>query len=254
MRKIQRISKPDKLTDFLQTDLTNKFKANPKLTVWDKPFIRENLLSMSNNKCCYCETKLGPGYKEMHVDHYHPKSLYPNEVVDWENLFPSCPHCNKSKSDHDTYAEPIVNPCCNDPRRYFYFRNFRYRSKEIDPDSIGKRTIRVLKLNVTDDLENTRFRVAEMLANEIESIFELASDNKDILISNTRKRNRVINGCKNLLKLCLPHSEYGSCMSTNLHDDANFIELCNIIKQINLWDGELEDLYNLSISIRYDSK
>lgn len=209
---------------------------------------------MTDNKCCYCEAKLGSGYKEMHIDHFHPKSLYPNEVVNWDNLLPACPHCNKSKSSHDTYIEPIINPCIDDPRKYFYFRNYRYRSKELDPDSVGKRTICVLKLNVTDEIENSRFRVAEELSDKIEDIFELASDNKDILCNNSRKRNRVLNGCKNLMKLCLPSSEYGSCMSTNLHDDQNFIEICNIIKQANLWNNELEDMYNSSLSIRYDSK
>lgn len=60
------------------------------------------------------------------VDHFKPKSIYPDLVVKWENLLPSCPHCNKEKSSHDTGAEPIVNPSEDDPREFFYLKDYRY--------------------------------------------------------------------------------------------------------------------------------
>lgn len=248
------IPRPEELTDDVEEKLIKEYKENDKKAVWGKPYIRESLLKMSYGKCCYCEAKIGPGYKEMHVDHFHPKILYPNEVVHWSNLFPSCPHCNKNKSDHDTYKEPIVNPCDEDPREYFYFSNYRYRSKDINPDSVGKRTLLVLKLNDTQEIKTSRFQVAEELNKKIEEIYELAYDNKDILKTNTRKRNRVLNGCKNLMKFCQPSSEYGSCMATVLHNDDDFQELCEIVKQLDLWDEEMEELYSLSNSIKYDLK
>lgn len=254
MRKIQRIPKPIDLTEAIQEKLTEEFKKDVKKRVWSKTYIREALLKMSLSKCCYCEASIGPGCKEMHVEHYHPKKEYPDEVVDWENLLPSCPHCNKSKGEHDTYKEPIINPSVEDPRKYLYFRDYRYKSRDLAPDSIGKRTLFVLNLNDTEEIKNTRFIVAERLNTEIENIFELALDNKDILCSNTRIKNRVLNGCKNLLKFCQPSSEYGSFMSTILHNDENFKELCKILKQLGLWNEELEELYNLSNSIKYDSE
>lgn len=73
-----------------------------KKVVWNKAYIKNALLEMSDNKCCYCECKIGKGEREMHVEHFKPKSIYPDLVVEWNNLLPSCPHCNKQKSSHDT--------------------------------------------------------------------------------------------------------------------------------------------------------
>lgn len=251
MRKIQRISKPAELTEAVQNELTKEFKTNNK-AVWNKIYIREALLKMTSAKCCYCETKLGPGYKELHVDHFHPKSSYPNEVVEWNNLLPACPHCNKCKSDHDTYKEPIINPCEEDPRYYFYFKDYRYKSKDTSPDSVGKRTLLTLNLNDTEEIKNTRFKLGEALNSEIEKIYELAYDNRETLNANTRIRNRVLNGCKNIMKFCQPDSEYGSCMATILHSNAEFKRLCDIITQFGLWNEELENLYILSNEIKYE--
>lgn len=251
MRRIQRIPKPEELTEDIQKELTERFKKDES-DVWNQQYIRDGLLKMTDHKCCYCESKVGSGIEDLHVEHFHPKDKYPDEVVDWENLFPSCPHCNRKKSNHDTNIEPIINPCKVDPRQYFYFKNYRYRSKDLDPDSIGKRTLYVLKLNNTNRIKNTRFKIGEQLSEEIGNIYELASDNRDILCTNTRKRNKVLNGCRNLLEFCQPNSEYGSFMSTILHNDEDFIALCEILKQLDLWNDELEELFIMSNDIKYE--
>lgn len=119
MIQLLRPPKPQKLADN-EAELTERFKKNNKDAVWNRSYIRSALLEMSNAKCCYCECKVGAGEREMHVDHFKPKSIYPDLVVKWENLLPSCPHCNKEKSSHDTGAEPIVNPSEDDPREFFY--------------------------------------------------------------------------------------------------------------------------------------
>ena len=41
----------------------------------------------------------------MEVEHFHPKSLYPNEVISWENLLPICKRCNSSKGAD---SEPVL--------------------------------------------------------------------------------------------------------------------------------------------------
>ena len=115
MIQIERTPKPLKLTDAVQQELTSEFKKDNSKAVWGKTYIRKALLDMSNSKCCYCECLVGKGTKEMHVDHFQPKSIYPDLVVQWENLLPSCSQCNKSKSDHDTVQEPIINPTKDNP-------------------------------------------------------------------------------------------------------------------------------------------
>ncbi len=84
---------------------------------------------MSNGKCCYCETKLVEEGKYMQVDHYPPKSKYPYEVLEWENLLLSCGMCNNKKRAYDTALEPIINPTEHKPKEYLHLRNFLYVSK-----------------------------------------------------------------------------------------------------------------------------
>ena len=43
-------------------------------------------------------------------DHYFPRKYYPYLAVNLYNLIPACGICNKFKSYHDTYKEPILYP------------------------------------------------------------------------------------------------------------------------------------------------
>lgn len=151
MIQLLRPPKPQKLADN-EAELTERFKKNNKDAVWNRSYIRSALLEMSNAKCCYCECKVGAGEREMHVDHFKPKSIYPDLVVKWENLLPSCPHCNKEKSSHDTGAEPIVNPSEDDPREFFYLKDYRYYCFDNADSSIARRTLGVLSLNDSTEL------------------------------------------------------------------------------------------------------
>lgn len=253
MRKLDRPNKPVELTDEIQENLTKKFKEDPKLSVWNQKYIRESLLQMSDNKCCYCESLVGKGHKEMHIDHFHPKNEYKEEVVTWENLLPSCPNCNKSKSAHNTYTEPIVNPCETDPREYFYMKMCRYKSKELGIDKIGQVTIDVLGLNDTDEQVKPRFKIAEIIINELEYLSHYIKDNENDLNKNTRKRNFFVKKFRKILEYGLDSAEYGSFMATIIHDDDNYLILKQRLIDLNLWDEELEKLHNRSYNIKYDT-
>lgn len=78
-------------------------------------------------------------------------------------MLPSCPHCNKQKSFHDTEKEPIVNPVENDPKEYFYLKNYRYYCKDTNPNSIARTTLGVLSLNDSTENVAKRFKIGEML-------------------------------------------------------------------------------------------
>lgn len=43
-------------------------------------------------------------------DHYFPRKYYPYLAINLYNLIPACGICNKFKSYHDTYKEPILYP------------------------------------------------------------------------------------------------------------------------------------------------
>ena len=83
--------------------------------------------------------------KDATIDHFLPKSKNPDEVVNWENLFPSCLRCNRKKNNRE---EKIINPCENEPREYLGIVNAnRFRFKAIDSGGIGESTIDVIGLN-----------------------------------------------------------------------------------------------------------
>lgn len=242
MIKIERIEKPKELTKEVQQKLTEEFKKNKKKSVWNQKYIRDKLLVESNNKCVYCECLIGKGYKEMHVDHFHYKDKYEDEVVDWNNLNPSCPYCNKNKSSHDTYEEPIINPFEQNPKNYFYLKHYRYYSRNDDVEKIVRTTIDVLGLNDTEEVVKLRFQQGETLIKTIEHIYELASENKKKLCSDTRNKNRVLRGCKNILNQGIKKAEYSAFMATIIKNDPYYIKLKSLLMELELWDKSLQAL------------
>ena len=93
------------------------------------PSIKERLFASSHYKCAFCETKPGES-GNIEVEHFIPKSLYPDFAFDWNNFLPVCRKCNESKRSHDTKKEPIVNPSIEDPEKIFKY-NF------LDIDSLS---------------------------------------------------------------------------------------------------------------------
>lgn len=249
MIKIKRISAPEQLTDVVKKQLTEEFKNDKKKPVWNKTYIRKRLLEMSSSKCCYCEELVDSGCNEMHVDHYHDKDTYPDEVVKWTNMLPSCSHCNKKKSTHDTYMEPIIDPTEVDPKKIFYIKNYRYWSIDSDLNSLGKTSIDVLGLNDFDEKVKIRFTIGDGLCKEFNKLYEDAAELGDAILTNTRKRNRILNGCLNNLKLCTRKSRFGASMATVLQEDEDYHTLRNLLVGYGLWDDELERLHQESKDI-----
>ena len=249
MIKIKRTDVPEKLTDDVKEELTKIFKEDKKKAVWNKSYIRDGLLAMSDNKCCYCEELIGVGCNEMHVDHYHDKDDYPDEVVEWKNLLPSCSHCNKKKSTHNTYEEPIINPTVDNPKDIYYMKNYRYVSYDTHPDSLGKVSIGVLGINDTEEKVTLRYTIGNKLEEEFDKLYENASELGDEILRNTRKRNKIIKGCKNNLLLCTKKARFGASMATVLQENEDYQELRKLLKKYKLWDNELEELHKESVEI-----
>ena len=85
-------------------------------------------------KCVYCES-LNEVTSFAHIDHYHPKSLYPNETFCWDNLFMGCQICNTHKDNFDTSLEPFVHPLNDDPEEYLTFDELRIVPRSMDFNS-----------------------------------------------------------------------------------------------------------------------
>lgn len=232
MIKLELTPKPVKLTVKLQTDLTLKYKETGE-SVWNKDWLKKEISAMSFGKCCYSEIRLGEESKYMEIEHFHYKNLYPDEVMAWGNLLPSCKKCNGTKGKHDTKVEPIVNPFVDNPKDYLCLKDGRYKAN--DEDGIGKRTIKVLALNDWDHFMIPRFRIAEEIKQKLAEIrkdFEAYADNI----------TEPIGRLERLMRTGIRTEEYAALVSTTILEDINYKEIEFIIQGKGFWNGTLQGL------------
>ncbi len=124
---------------------------------------------MCFGKCAYCESHVSH-VSYGHIEHYKPKSVYPELCFEWHNLLLGCARCNGAefKSDKFPLADeggPFVNPCDEDPTDFFEFEFDPITgTANVIPKNIrGETTERELGLNRLDLIRH-RNEVVEMLA------------------------------------------------------------------------------------------
>ena len=236
MIKIQRLPAPEELTPEVVEAKTTQFKADNTKAVWKEPYIESRLKDMSHEKCCYCEVKLDEESKYMEVEHFHDKHDYPDEVVDWNNLLPSCKNCNGHKGTHNTVANPIVNPSVDDPRDYLGFREYAYKEK----NPIGKETYEALNLNDTMKLCVPRYVVCEEMRKKVLGFIDRANNITPATL--TRVKNKLRNDVVELLEACQCDQEYTAIKATMMVNNPDYITLVNEMKACGLWTQALVDL------------
>lgn len=113
------------------------------------PMLRE----MTARHCAYCDHfELGVDGSIETIDHFQPKSVHPERVVRWDNLFLACTICQKNKGDvalQDALRPDVIGYSFE---RYFFFDSL---TGEIGPNLAAspdlkdraQRTIEWLGLN-----------------------------------------------------------------------------------------------------------
>lgn len=194
----------------------------------------QNAGTFSNEygKCSYCECRLEIESKDATIDHFLPKSKNPDEVVNWENLFPSCLRCNRKKNNRE---EKIINPCENEPREYLGIVNAnRFRFKAIDSGGIGESTIDVIGLNDIRRVMVPRMEEWESLK---ERLMEIETDLKE---EGFKKKYK--NRLRKIMENCLPDMSYSATKATNLLNDDTYNEIKNILLESEQWTADLKKL------------
>jgi uncharacterized protein (TIGR02646 family) len=237
MIRLQDLPCPAELTEELVAQLTEEFQKTGN-SVWKKEFIAKQLLAMSNGKCCFSECKLREEGKYPEVEHFAPKSLYPDDVVKWENLLPISSACNKAKGDHDTINEPIINPRYEDPKEHFYFQGYRFKSKTAK----GKLSIDVLNLNDRILWVNKRFEIGDKAVERLEEISTKIKEYDQSPLKSIPKRNSIIRQLRNLFYEGTPKAEYSSVVASYLLNDDDFQVIKGLMQKNSLWDEEFEIL------------
>lgn len=234
MIKLELPQKPLELTDRLQLELTEVFKQTGK-SVWNIAWLKEAVFNMSFGKCCYSDVRLGEESKYMEIEHFKSKDDYPDSVMEWGNLLPSCKKCNGTKNKHDVLAEPLVNPFVDNPKDFFYLKNYRYYPKN---NSIkAMRTIEKVALNDRKHFVTPRFNVGNIIGETLEGLYSRVEDTL-----NPRRKTRFISKFKGLLQEGDRHVEYSALVSTIILSDVNFENIETFFKDNDLWDDELQGL------------
>jgi len=93
------------------------------------PEIRQQLREMTQGHCAFCDGPVGIESRET-VEHFRPKSRFPELAYQWENLFPCCDVCQANKRER--FEDGLLKPDAHDYdfNRYFVVN---YQSGELEP-------------------------------------------------------------------------------------------------------------------------
>lgn len=239
MIKLERANKPKYLTDAKAKELTEEFKKDKTKAVWKIKSIGDALLKSSSYKCAYCECGLQKEDSYMQVEHFKDKDTYPDEVVEWENLLPSCGRCNRKKWKLDVNLNPIVNPYDDDPKKHLKHQAFRLYGK----DQKGKETIDKLYLNDDDRVVRSRFLASNEISRQLTELSKAP-----YILSDLR------NGLTKLLQSCQASYPYSAFTAYALHSDEDYETLKSLLINNGMWDADLNELHEKSLRLQLDSR
>lgn len=234
MIKLLRRFTPIQLTPSFVKQKTLLYKST-KESVWNIDWLKDSLMELSHGKCAYCECSLAKESNYMEVEHFQDKHQYPDKVLEWNNLLPSCKHCNGHKSTHDVVANPIVNPFEDNPNDHLYLQHYRYKAR----DRKGEETISVLDLNDGErKLVDTRFEIGNALQ---ESLMEQLEKLESFVVKpSVAKKNKLIGAVLGIIRQCIPDSEYSALCATVLHSCDEYQKLKSGLMKNALWTPELD--------------
>ncbi|MFT6333762.1 MAG: hypothetical protein ACI86M_000856 [Saprospiraceae bacterium] len=73
---------------------------------------KESLLRIFHDKCYLCEIKNSVSFE---IEHFKPRSLFPELEYDWANLLLVCHHCNTIKNyTLDRISDKSIMNCTRD--------------------------------------------------------------------------------------------------------------------------------------------
>lgn len=241
MIKLTLPTKPERLSQE-EAALTQEFINSGKTkTVWKKDYITQPLLEMSHGKCAYSEIKLNQESSYMEVEHFKHKNQYPQDVVNWTNLLPSCKKCNTTKGDLDVVANPIVNPVFDYPGDHLYVCAFRFYGK----DTKGENTKDAVALNDMEHFVIPRCKCAMYIVSSLEQNFELLKS-----ADTPVKKAHRISALKSIFESCGPHAEYSAVIATYLlYEWPDYGKIRKYLVDNGYWDDEFDRLISILKSI-----
>lgn len=87
---------------------------------YNHPDIKRALTLETHGKCMYCEGFIG-AVSYPHIEHFRPKTKYPDKTFEWDNLGLGCQVCNTNKNSVFDESLPYINPYFENPDDFFIF-------------------------------------------------------------------------------------------------------------------------------------
>lgn len=131
--------------------------------------VKDSLKIMFKKKCAFCESHI------THIDygqieHFKPKSRYPELCFEWSNFLLSCPICNGAANKGDKFplaneGGPLINPVAENPNYFFKFEyDTAMKSFLLLPKTKrAATTIKTMGLNRDDLAENRTILLAKIV-------------------------------------------------------------------------------------------
>jgi uncharacterized protein (TIGR02646 family) len=232
MIQLQAVPAPTELTAEVVAKLTAQFQEDGS-SVWQKDYIKKALLEMSNYKCAYSEVKLQEEGKYMEVEHFLPKSIYPDKVVEWNNLLPASKFCNGKKGDR---THKVIHPIKDNPKHHLYMVDNVLYGKTQE----GRNSVIILGLNDPDHLLKPRYEIRSATQNELHKQYlQVISFSQN---PNGNQELEIIHALENLLKNGNRKEAYSATIATTILNDPHFKEIRRIFTEQNIWNVELQNL------------
>lgn len=226
--------KPAQLTSEKQRELTERFAATGK-PVWQYEWLKNALLEMSYGKCAYCECSVSEGGAYMEVEHVRPKSIEPNLVLEWENLLPSCKHCNGEKSDK---IEPIIHPAKDIPQEYLFLDTSNYHIRGKEAAKLGMSTIKVLRLNDRERCVRPREGIGNEIQHQLGRLWKQ--------MCSAAASSDEVKWLQRLLTLCTPTATYAATAATILFQDESYKQIRTTLVESGFWSSELTEIEHIA--------
>jgi HNH endonuclease len=133
-----------------------------------KPHLRREF----RGACIYCRLRDTLRHEDTFaVEHYLPKSKYPELETTWSNLFYACSTCNSRK--HDYVAPPDSHKYFPNPADHRMFEHLRYVGAKVEAHSpTGEFALEELDLNEPDLLDYRQF-YARLVSKTLDDVREL---------------------------------------------------------------------------------
>ena len=146
--------------------------------------VRDTLDNMFHGKCCYCEKILAKD-----IEHFYPKTLYPQKMFEWENLLRACKDCNFEKLDEDPEdpkdpngQRSLLDPTVDRPEDYLSWDLLTGMPvpKSQAPNHRGERTVQVCDLRNQKFNEERRKKATRVNNRLIDAVKDTQPDPKTV--------------------------------------------------------------------------